>query len=483
MERFMEKFVDFLWGTPLIFTILFTGIVFTIFSGGFQFRYFGHIIKETFGKLFKKDTSQGEGVLSPLEAISIAVGGSVGVGNIGGVATAIAVGGPGAVFWMWIAALLGMLIKTVEVTLAVYYRSKDESGGYYGGPTYYMQKGLGEEKGFKLWVLPALIFGIGVFSSFIFTMQNYTVSESINSTFNVNMIVISFIYLILSYIITAGGIKWLGKVAYRTVPFMCIFYIVGGLLIIFKNITALPETFGLIFSGAFTGTAAIGGFAGATFSHAIQLGMARSVFSNEAGWGTSPMIHASARTVHPVKQGLWGAFEVFVDTIVVCSITAITIIITGTWSSGLSGASLTLSAFENAFGYWGRVVLTIAIFLFGLSTTGGWYAYFEVLLRHLFSNKPEIKNKVFTIFKVIYPIPGFLIVLISVLRGMPGETVWLIGDIASGVPTFVNVIVILVLSRQFFELLKDYKARYMNIGEIDPDFKVFYNDNAAEKSK
>lgn len=476
---FLQKFSEFLWGLPLIVTILFAGIFFTIGSKFFQFKYFGHILKKTFGNLFgknKDDAEKGEGVVSPLEAVSIAIGGAVGTGNIGGVATAVAVGGPGATFWMWVAALFGMLIKMVEVSLAVYYRSKDEKGENYGGPTYYMQKGLGAEKNFRLWWLMAFIFGIGIFSSVIFTMQNYTVSEAVSSTFNINMLAVSAVYLILSYVITVGGIPWLGKVSSILVPFMCLFYILGGLFIILKNISSLPNALGLIFKGAFDGTAAIGGFSGAAVSMAIRNGIARSVFSNEAGWGTSPMIHASSKIDHPIKQGLWGAFEVFVDTIIVCSITALVIIITGQWSSGLDGATLTLSAFEIGTGALGRVIVAISVFLFGLSTTGGWYAYFEVLIRHLFGDRTRAKEMAFKVFRAVYPIPGFLIVVIAVLKEMPGAEVWLLGDIASGVPTFINVIAILLLSGKFFELLKDYKARYIDEKAMKSDFKVFYED-------
>lgn len=473
---FVEKLVGWIWGIPLIVTILGTGLYLTLSTGCFQFAKFGHILKSTFGNLLKKDKGAGEGLISPFQAISIAVGGTVGVGNIAGVATAIAVGGPGAVFWMWVAALFGMLIKTAEVTLAVYYRQKDENGHPYGGPTYYMQKGLGEERGLKFWPILAVIFGAGIFSTFFLTLQNYSVSEAVGNTFGVNLVVISVIYVIMTYIIIAGGIPKLGEIAGNLVPFMCIFYIVGGLIIIVKYATSLPSTFGLIFSGAFNGTAAVGGFAGAAFAQTIRLGMARAVYSNEAGWGTSPMIHASARTDHPVKQGIWGAFEVFVDTILVCSITALVIILTGEWSSGVSGATLTLNAFEVGIGRVGRVVVAISVFLFGLTTTTGWYAYYEVLLRHLFKKNLAIKDKILAVYKWVYPIPGMLLVILSVKNALPGPTVWMFGDLTSGIPTFANVIAILILSPTFFKLVKDYKARYLGIGKVDPNFKLFYED-------
>ena len=473
---FVEKLVGWIWGIPLMVAILGTGLIFTLGTGCFQFVKFRHIMKNTFGKLLKKDKGEGDGLISPFQAISIAIGGTVGVGNIAGVATAIAVGGPGAVFWMWVAALFGMLIKTAEATLAVYYREKDENGNPFGGPTFYMEKGLGKERGLNIWKPLAIIFGAGIFSTFFLTLQNYTVSEAVGNTFGINLIVISVIYVIMTYMIIAGGIPKLGEIAGNLVPFMCLFYIVGGLIIVLKDATKIPETFGLIFGGAFNGTAAIGGFAGAAFAQTIRLGMARSVYSNEAGWGTSPMIHASARTEHPVKQGIWGAFEVFVDTIIVCTITALVIIITGQWSSGMSGATLTLSAFEVGLGKFGRIVVSISVFLFGLTTTTGWYTYYEVVLRHLFRNNLAVKDKILSVYKWVYPIPGMLLVVLAAKDALPGPTVWLFGDLTSGIPTFANIITLLILSPTFFKLVKDYKARYLGIGKVDPNFKVFYED-------
>ncbi|MFJ7826963.1 alanine/glycine:cation symporter family protein [Psychrobacillus sp. NPDC096623] len=484
MDAILETIVGWLWGLPLIFTVLFVGLYFTIGSKLFQFIRLPHIFKETFGKVFgKKDKSEDtKGILTPFQAVSTAIGGSVGVGNIGGVATAIAIGGPGAVFWMWITALLGMITKTVEVTLSVYYRNTDEKGNPYGGPTYYMEKGLGEEKKFKYWKVPAILFGLGIFTTFFITLQNYTISEAVSSTFNIGMIPASFIYLTIIYIIIYGGIKRIGEIASLLVPFMCLFYVIAGLFIIFKNYSEIIPVFSLIFDSAFSGMAAVGGFTGAAIAQVIRMGVARAVYSNEAGWGTSPMIHSTAKTAHPVKQGMWGAMEVFADTIIVCSITAFTIIITGVWSSGLDGAALTLSAFEIGIGEFGRYIITISIFLFGLTTSTGWYTYYEILLRHVFNNEKKLalKYKILTLFKWLYPVPGSLMVIYAVMNDMPGKAVWYFADITTAIPTFVNLIVILFLSKKFFELLRDYKARYLNIGIVDPNFSVFYEDKVKK---
>ena len=472
----LEFLSSFLWGLPLIITMLIIGLFFTIKSNFFQFVHLPHILKQTFGNMFKKIDRTQKGILSPFEAVSTAIGGSVGVANMGGVATAIAVGGPGSIFWLWVTSLFGMIIKNVEVALAVYYRRTDEEGNPYGGPTYYMERGLGIEKKFKGWGPLALIFGIGIFATFFITVQNYTVSEAIGSTLNVNMLIVSVIYMVLAYLCIWKGIAFLGKLAAKLVPFMCLFYLAGGIYIIILNITMLPDVFILIFKGAFSGTAATGGFIGAAFTQAIRIGMARSVYSNEAGWGTSAMIHSTAKTDHPIKQGLWGSFEVFIDSIIVCSITAIIIIITGEWNSGLDGATLTLKAFESGFGYVGRLIVAFGIFLFGLSTSNGWYTYYEILLRHLFKKRARMKKHILFWYKVLYALPGFAMVLAAVTIGLPGKTVWLFTDVISAIPTFINVIVILILSKTYFKLLKDYKARYMGMGKIDNNIKIFYEE-------
>ena len=474
-----------LWGTPLIVLILAAGLIFTLGSKFFQVTNFGHIMKNTIGTLFSKksaDGVQGKGMMKPLEVISIAIGGAVGVGNIGGVATAIAVGGPGAVFWIWLAAFLGMMMKMAEVTLAVYYRSKDGKGGYYGGPTYYMQKGLGRDKGFKFWGVLAVIFGIGIFGN-VFSMQNFTVSQAVNATFGIPVLAISLVYVALTYLATVREIPWLGKVASIVVPPMCLFYLAGGIVIILMNIANLPASLALIVKSAFTGTAASGAFMGASVALVIRTGFARAMFSNEAGWGTSPMIHASAKTEHPVKQGLWGSFEVFVDTMLVCTVTGLVIVVTGKWNSGLDGPALTLSAFESVLGPVGSIIITVGVFLFGLSTTSGWWAYFEVLLRHLCGENEKLKKTLINIFKVVYPIPGFLVVLLYALGSdVSGADIWAIADLTTGVPAFINLVVIIFLSGKFFQLLKDYRARYLGRGQVDPNFKLFDEDVQAAKS-
>lgn len=482
MLAYFEALVSFLWGLPIIVIILGTGFYFTFKTGFFQVFHLKHIFSETICKIIKKGNKAeagGKGLITPFEAVATAIGGSVGVGNIGGVATAMAVGGPGSLFWLWIAAFVGMILKMAEVSLGVYYREKDEKGDPYGGPTYYMEKGLGEEKGHKWWLIPAAIFGGGIFSTFFITVQNYTVSEAVSAAFGIKIIYASIIYIICNYILIIGGIKSLGKLAGKIVPIMCVFYVGAALYIVAINIGNLPATLGLVFKGAFTGTAAAGGFAGAAFSQVMRIGMARSVFSNEAGWGSSPMIHASAQTDHPIKQGLWGAFEVFVDTIVVCTLTCLVIIITGVWSSGATGATLTLNAFETGMGSASKIFIATGIFLFGVTTSSGWYAYYEIILRHLMKSSPKLKDGILKFYKIFYPVPGFVMVLMATTIGMPGSTVWLFADFTTAVPTFINIAVMLSLSGTFFKLFKDYKTKYILKEEVKPEdkIKLFYEEN------
>ena len=474
---------DYLWGIPLVVLILATGVYITVRTGFFQFRYFGMSMKHAFQSIFhreKKDEND-TGILSPLEAMSTALGTTIGVGNIGGVASAIAVGGPGAVFWMWVAGLFGMVIKMAEITLAVHYRSKDKNNEAYGGPNYYIKKGIGiEKKWTAVFKILSFIFAFGFLTGYFINIQTYTVSEAVANTFNMDMMLIGVIYTVALYVMISGGLKSVGKFAMSMVPFMCVFYILGGLFIMFRNVGQIPGMFKLIFDSAFSGTAAAGGFMGASVSLAIQTGMARSVFSNEAGWGSAPMIHATAKVDHPVKQGMMGIFEVFMDTFVVCTITCIVILVTGTWNSGLDGATLTLAAFETGIGSIGRIILAIGVFLFGLTTSSGVYAQIEVVVRYLVGNSP-LKDKILAFYKWTYPIPSLGMVAIAVYMGYPGATLWLFSDASTALPIFANIITLLILTPRFLGLISDYMARYKGIGTADPNFPIFYEkDQDAE---
>lgn len=469
---------EVLWGTPLIVTVLIIGIYLTVKNGFFQFRFGGFAMKEAI-KAFTgggKDKKDSAGVISSFQAMSVALGTTVGVGNIGGVASAIAIGGPGAIFWMWVAGVLGTVIKMTEISLALHYRSHNADGSAYGGPNYYMKKGIGiQKKMHGVAKFLSALFAFGFMVGFFINIQIYTVSEAIASTFSFDMIPVAIAFTVILYLMIAGGLKGLGRIAEYMVPFMIVFYLGAGLFIIFSNVGMIPESLALIFGSAFTGTAAVGGFAGAAFSHAIKTGMARSVFSNEAGWGSAPMVHASAKVDHPVKQGILGVFEVTVDTLFICSITALVIMVTGQWSSGLSGAELTLTAFETGIGSAGRIILAFGTFLFGITTASGLFAQMEVVVRFLIGDSPR-KTTILNVYKWTYPLPGLALVMIAVYYAFPGTTVWLFSDMSTALPIFANIVALGILSPKFSELLKDYKARYMGIGKVDPNFKVFYEE-------
>ena len=486
MINFLNWLDGMLWGIPLIALMVVTGLYFTIRSGAFQFAHFGWIWKHTAGRLFGKnggDIRNAGNSISPFQAICTAVGGTVGFGNIAGVATAVAAGGPGAILWMWLTACLGMILKQVEVTLGVYYRSTSKDGTHVGGPTYYMAKGLGEERHWgKLWLIPGIIFSVGIFSTWFVTSSTLTASQVVAGAFsigsNTGIICVGIFMVVITYLVTIGGTKKIANVFSTLVPFMSLLYIVMGLLIILVNITRVPAAFASIFSNAFTGTAAMGGFAGATVSAMIRTGMARAVYSNEAGWGTSPMIHGSAETPHPVEQGLWGSFEVFFDTFVVCSITALSVILSGCWTDGTNGGTLALTSFSASLGSIGGYLLAIIMIIFTVTTSGGWITYYFAILDHVFPNKSTKSAKIiYNFFYITRGIPGFLWLVYLVLTNNQGF-IWTIVDITSAIPTFVNVFVILILSGQYFKLLKDYKARYMGQGKVDPNAVLFYEDKA-----
>ena len=492
MIDFLNWFAyDVLWGLPLIVLMVVTGLYFTIRSGFFQFRYFGRIWSHTIGTLFHRTTDAGtqnrEGMLSPFQAIVTAVGGTVGFGNIAGVATAVAAGGPGAVFWMWATAALGMILKQVEVTLGLYYRRHKPNGDTYGGPTYYMELGLGDKRHWgKLWLIPAVIFAIGIFSTFFVTSSTLTASQVVAGALNLGevplggmtvdgIILVGVGITVLGYLITSGGTKGVARIFSKLVPIMSLVYIVMGIVMILVNLPRVPAAVAAIFTNAFTGTAAIGGFAGCAVSQMVRVGMARAVYSNEAGWGTSPMIHSSAKTIHPVEQGLWGSFEVFFDTFVICSITALSVILSGAWTDGTNGGTLALSAFAQGFGQIGAYLLALVMVIFTVTTSGGWFTYYLAILEHIGKDDSPWKKILMKVFYAVRALPGLLWTIYLVKTNNQGF-IWTVVDITSAIPTFVNVAVILILSGDYFRLLKDYKARFMNIGTVDESAALFYED-------
>lgn len=481
----LNKIDSFLWGPPIILSILFCGLFLTVVSKFFTFRHLGYIFKTTFGKILKKD-ELGEGAkgrLSQFQAICTALGGCVGCGTLAGVAAAVAVGGPGAVFWMWVWAFFGMTVKAAEIALACYYRNRDEKGNYFGGPTYYMEKGLRIEKGWKIGTWFAWMFGLVFMIQGFSGSQAYTISEALHTSFGIPQIPFTICYSLFVFYTIWKGVTHVAKVASKVVPFMCTAYLIGGLIVIGVNITAMPGVFKAIFMGAFTGTAATGAFIGSAVKLAVEKGLSRAINANEAGMGSSPMTHARSNTPHPIRQGIWGSFEVFTDTVIVCSITALSILSTGVWKQGYTSATLTIESFKSVFGPAGVVFIGIIMCLFGFSVTTGWFSYYETIISHGFRNNPKLRDALVTAFKCIYPWPNILIVTSIVLTGSGPNTYWTMVDIVVCLPTFVNVIALVLLSPKYTALLKDYKARYMGIGKVDPNFKIFYDDVDDKQAK
>ena len=439
---FAGKIAGFLWGPWTMIFIGFVALYLTIRSGAFQFSKFGLIMRNTIGKLFKKQEVVKEGSMTPFQATAIALAGTVGMGNIAGVASAISVGGPGAVFWMWVFALLGMISKTAEVALAVHYREVEKDGTINGGPMYYMTKGLG-------WKPLAKLFSLGVLiNAFLAAglLQPHTVGRSLLASYNLNPYIVTTVLALITGYVIIGGDKKIGEFCAKLVPFMSVFYIIATVIVFLINFKNIPNVFSLIFSSAFAPSAAIGGFAGAAVSAAIRNGMSRGMLSNEAGLGTAPMVHAKAEVSHPVEQGMWGAFEVFFDTIVICTLTAFLILSTNVIGSGKSGVELTLAAFSSVYpSFIANLSMAVVITTFCLSTQIGFFVYFETAVKNLFGDNAV---KVFT---WLYLIPGIIFAGVSDV-----DALWVFADIATGVCAIPNLIGVIALSGVYLKLQKDY---------------------------
>ena len=434
------------WGWPAMIMILGVGLLLTCGTMFLQFRKFGLSMKETVGKIFKKDKA-GSGAITPFQAVCTALAATVGTGNVAGVAGAICLGGPGAVFWMWVSALLGMCTKYSEVTLAVHYREKNDKGEYVGGPMYYIKNGLGKNwkwLGFVFAAFAALAaFGIGN------ATQIGSIKDSINSTISVfggsvtktqNLIIGIFLSLILMFILL-GGLKRLASVTERLVPFMALLYIVLGLGVIVMNLDRIPEAFASIFREAFTPRAVIGG----GIFVAMKRGISRGIFSNEAGLGSAPMAHASADTDSAVHQGLFGIFEVFMDTIVICTMTALIVLCSTEPGYGASaGAELTISGFVNTYGSWASIFGSVAIICFAFSTVLGWGLYGSRCIEFLFGSKAV---KPYTVVFCLVAIVGATLDL---------GLLWDITDTLNGLMALPNLIAVALLSPVVLKLTKEY---------------------------
>jgi len=391
--------------------------------------------------LFKKEDKE-SGDISSFESLMTALSATVGTGNIAGVATAIFLGGPGAIFWMWITAIFGMATKYAEAFLAIKYREKNLNGEYVGGPMYYIKNGLSQKFSYLAYffALFGMIAAFGIGNG----VQSNSVAQVVTNEFEIDKLTVGIVIAFLVTLVILGGIKSIGKTASKLVPIMSLIYIIGGLYIIVINYNQIPTIFFMIIESAFTGTAASGGFAGATIWMAIRFGVSRGVFSNEAGLGSSPIAHAAARTNSPIKQGSVSMLEPLIDTIIVCTITAFVILLSQSWLSGVNGAALTSNAYEQGLPSFGKYIVIFGLVLFAFSTIIGWSYYGEKCAEFIFGNR------------IIMPYRIFWIIIIPVGAVIELNLVWLIADIMNALMALPNLIALVLLSPIVFKETRAY---------------------------
>ena len=444
---------NFIWGVPAMICIIGVGLYLSFRTRFLQIRKFPYAMKVTFGRMFKKKEA-GDGALTPFQAVCTALAATVGTGNVAGVAGAIAIGGPGAIFWMWISALLGMCTKFAEVTLAVHFREKNKDGDYVGGPMYYIKNGLKKHWHWLAYLFSAFgvltVFGTGnatqvntITTAIDSALFNYNViSEDQVSTLN---LIIGIVLAILIALILLGGIKRIGQVTEKLVPFMAVMYIVLAIGVVLLNVKNVPSVFASIFEGAFNPASVTGGVVGSFFM-SMKKGVSRGIFSNEAGLGTGSIAHACADTRKPVKQGFFGIFEVFVDTIVICTLTALVILCSGVpvGYGQAAGAELTISGFTATYGGWVSIFTAVAMCCFAFSTIIGWGLYGARCIEFLFGtrvNKP---------FMLVYS----LVAIVGATMNL--GLLWSIAETFNGLMVIPNLIAVFLLSGVVVKMVKDY---------------------------
>jgi alanine or glycine:cation symporter, AGCS family len=437
MQQFLDQIAGYLWGPVTIFLLVGTGILFTLLLRAIQLRKFGYAWNLISGK-FDRRTDKGE--ITHFQALSTALSATIGTGNIAGVGTAIALGGPGAVFWMWITAVFGMALKYGECLLSLKYRVIHEDGTVSAGPMYYLERGLGQKWLAMLFALFAATASFGIGNM----VQANSVAQPMATYFGVPKLVTGLVIGSLVFAVIIGGIKRIGRVASRMVPFMTIFYVLGALVVILKNIEAVPAAFTIIFQDAFTGTSAAGGFAGASLAQAIRMGVARGVFSNEAGLGSAPIAHGAARTNEPVREGLVAMLGPFIDTLVICTMTALVIVITGAYKGGLIGADLTAEAFNQGLPVQGGYIVALGLIFFALSTAISWSYYGDRSVEYLFGPK------------MIMPYRALYCFLLPVGATVELSLVWTISDIFNALMAWPNLIGLLFLSGVIIRTTREY---------------------------
>ena len=437
VHRFLTKLGDFVWGPAMLVLLLGVGIYLTLGLRAMPWRCIGR----AFSLLWQGRRSKGEGEITPFQALMTALSATIGTGNIAGVATAISLGGPGAVFWMWITALFGMATKYAEAVLAVRYREIDVQGRYVGGPMYYIRNGLGHG-----WRWLAVLFALfGMVASFGIgnMVQANSVADAVESIFVVPTWITGTILTFLAAVVILGGVNRIAEVAGRLVPLMAVAYISGAIWLIVVNFERVPAALGLIVDFAFSGAAATGGFAGATVTAAIRYGVARGIFSNEAGLGSAPIAHAAAKTSDPVRQGMIAMLGTLIDTLVVCTMTALVILLTGVWSSGETGASLSTLAFAAGLPNIGGYIVAVGLVVFAFTTILGWSYYGERCAEYLFG------------VRVILPYRFLWLAAIFVGTSIKLELIWLLSDVMNGLMAIPNLIAIALMSPVIFKITRD----------------------------
>ncbi len=468
---------DFVWGIPMLVLLIGTGILMTLLTKVFQISHFGHWMKNTLGSIFteghvREHTGKDDKAISQFQSLCTALAATIGTGNIVGVASALIFGGPGAIFWMWIVAFFGMMTNYSENVLGIFYRRKNSKGEWAGGAMYYLKEGLGSKPGCKgLGTVLAILFsafcviasfGIGNMS------QVNSIASNMNVAFNVSPIATGVVLTALAAFIIIGGLKRVAAVTEKLVPFMAVAYIVGAVAVVVCNAGSIIPAFEAIFKGAFAMEAVGGGIVGSGIKMALTWGMKRGVFSNEAGLGSSVMVHSSSNVKEPVRQGMWGIFEVFADTIIVCTLTALVVLTSGLVDLNTGkvltpevGSALVGHAFGSVFGQFGPMFIALAILLFAFSTTLGWSHYGSIAFEYLFGTKAT------TIYKVIF------VVFIFVGSTMNLELAWDLSDTFNGLMAIPNLIGVITLSPVVMEITKNYVNRHFKKENVKPMYSAY----------
>lgn len=459
---------NILWGIPVVAFLILTGVVLTVMTRFFQVRKFGFAVKNTFTASLKQvkrglcekkkaggkteDKDNDKGTIKPFAAFSTAVSGTVGTGNIVGVTTAILSGGPGAVFWMWVSAFFGCVTKYAEITLGLYYRKKNVNGEYIGGPMQYIENGVKKRWLAAMFAVFAILAAVGMGS-----VQADTIEKTWNEAFGIPIWVTALVIAAITALVVIGGVKRIGAVASCVVPFMAVLFILLALILVCANITALPAAFASIFTSAFSTKSMVGGFAGYGIASAMRYGFARGVFSNEAGLGSSSIAHSSSKTKEPVEQGLWGVFEVFLDTFVICTLTAL-FVLTLDAPGSTDGATVAMSAFTGVFGTFGKIAYSIILPLFAFTTVLAWAMYGAKSAQFLFAKKANGATLIFNILYIVL-IVGMGLLTYFAKGSLGADFVWLVSDMTNALMALPNLIALLILSKQVVEITKNYFAR------------------------